>query len=88
MGVWFTINSMKTTLEILDHLLRRAKALAVKRKVTLRDLAEEGLRRVLEADQSRTPPRVHPVTMKGRGLSAEFQSASWAQIRDAAYGMR
>jgi len=77
---------VKTTLEISDHLLRRAKALAAKRKTTLRDLAEEGLRRVLEADKDLSPSRVRPVTMKGRGLSVEFQGASWAQVRDAAYG--
>lgn len=79
---------MKTTLEISDHLLARAKGLARKRKTTLRSLAEEGLRRVLEAEESSPKPLLQPVTFKGRGLSVEFSGASWKEIRDAAYGER
>jgi hypothetical protein len=38
---------MKITIEVSDALLISAKALAVRRKITLRSLVEEGLRRVL-----------------------------------------
>jgi hypothetical protein len=79
---------MKTTLEISDHLLARAKGLARKRKTTLRSLTEEGLRKVLEAEESSPKKPLQPVTFKGRGLNPEFSDASWKEIRDAAYGDR
>lgn len=79
---------MKTTLEISDHLLARAKGLARKRKTTLRSLAEKGLRMVLEAEESPSKRLLQPVTFNGRGLSAEFRDASWKEIRDLAYGGR
>jgi len=76
---------MKTTLEISDHLLARAKGLARKRKTTLRSLTEEGLRRVLEAEEAAGESPLEPVTFKGHGLRPEFSDASWKEIRDAAY---
>lgn len=79
---------MKTTLEISDHLLERAKGLARKRKTSLRSLTEEGLRKVLEAEESTPKKLLQPVTFKGRGLSVEFRDASWKEVRDAAYGDR
>ena len=79
---------MKTTLEISDHLLQRAKRLAVREKTTLRSLTEEGLTRVLTERQHRQPARLKPVTFKGRGLTPAFQDAAWEQFRDAAYAGR
>lgn len=79
---------MKTTLEISDHLLQRAKRLAALEKTTLRNLTEEGLTRVLIERQNRQPVRTEPVTFKGRGLAPAFQNAAWEQIRDAAYAGR
>ncbi|MDP6779467.1 MAG: DUF2191 domain-containing protein [Candidatus Latescibacteria bacterium] len=76
---------MKTTLDISDSLLNRAKRLAREQKVTLRSLAEEGLRMVIEKRASRGPCRVQPVTFKGKGLSPEFEGASWERIREVAY---
>ena len=45
---------MKTTVEISDDLYRRAKAMAALRGSKLKDLFEEGLRRVLD-DPSTMP---------------------------------
>jgi hypothetical protein len=42
--------SMRTTLDLPDDILKRAKIAAVRRGSTLRDLVAEGLRRVLEND--------------------------------------
>lgn len=79
---------MKTTLELSDHLLERAKRLALKRKTTLRSVTEEGLRRVLEAEEATPKVPLKAVTFKGRGFSSEYQDASWKEIRNAAYGER
>lgn len=79
---------MKTTLEISDHLLARAKGLARKQNTTLRSLTEKGLRIVLEAEELSARHSLQPVTFKGRGLSVEFRDTSWKEIRDAAYGER
>ena len=76
---------MKTTIEISDSILAQAKQLARDQNVTLRSLAEEGLRKVIEERTARGPCRVSPVTFRGKGLSPEFQSATWERIRDAAY---
>jgi hypothetical protein len=76
---------MKTTIEISDSILSKAKQLAREQNVTLRSLTEEGLRKVIEERSSRRPSRVSPVTFRGEGLSPEFKGATWEQIRDAAY---
>jgi hypothetical protein len=48
---------MKTTVELSDDLYRRAKATAALRGQRLKDLVEEGLRRVLESpEQPATKP--------------------------------
>ncbi len=72
---------MKTTIEIADNLLLRAKARAREQRTTLRSLIEESLAAAL--DRPVAAPRVTPVTFKGKGLSAEFEGASWDRIRDA-----
>jgi len=78
---------MKTTLEISDALFLRAKAFAQSERTTLRALAEEGLSKVLAEREGRRPPKIQPVTFKGRGLSPEFQASDWSKLRDAAYGV-
>ena len=47
---------MRSTFDLPDDLVKRAKIAAVKRGVTLRDLVAEGLRRVLN-DKSSTQNR-------------------------------
>ena len=79
------IVSMKTTIEISDSILARVKQLAREQNSTLRSLTEEGLRKVIEERSTRGPCRVSPVTFRGKGLSPEFQGATWERIRDASY---
>ena len=79
---------MKTTIEISDGLLARAKQLAQDQGVTLRSLTEEGLRKVIEERSGRGPCKIQPVTFRGEGLSPEFAGASWERIREAAYDGR
>jgi hypothetical protein len=52
---------MKTTVELPDTLYRQAKAEAALRGRKLKDLVEEGLRRVLEAP----PETTRPATLAG-----------------------
>ena len=78
-------NHMKTTLDISDNILKRAKRLARKRHVTLRSLTEEGLARMLEEGEKKDTRALRPVTFKGKGLTPEYAGAGWSQVRDGAY---
>ena len=74
---------MKTTIEIADAPLPRAKARARERHITLRSLIEQSLAATL--DQPVRATLVKPVTFKGKGLRREFEGASWDKIREAIY---
>jgi len=76
---------MKTTIEISDNLLTRAKQLAHEEKVTLRSIVEEGLAKTLQERSQRPTKPIQPVVFGGNGLKAEFKDASWQAIREAAY---
>ena len=54
---------MKTTVELPDELFRRAKATAALRGRKLKDLVEEGLRRVLDAPDVEAATRDRPQTL-------------------------
>jgi Arc/MetJ family transcription regulator len=75
---------MKTTIEISDAILERAKAVAAREGTTLRALVEDGLRQVLRARRA-SAFRLRDASVDGNGLSAEFQGAGWDKLRDAAY---
>ncbi len=76
---------MKTTMDLSDNLLRRAKELARKERLSLKELTEEGLALVLDARQRRKPRKVRPVVVGGKGLAPEYREASWSRIREAIY---
>ncbi len=76
---------VKTTLEISDSILIQAKQLAREQNVTLRSLAEEGLRKVIAERSTPRSKTVEPITFRGNGLAKEFRGAAWQRIRDAAY---
>jgi hypothetical protein len=61
----------------------RAKARARKRSITLRSLIEESLASTL--DKPLPKEKVIPVTFGGKGLSRDYEDASWEKIRDAIY---
>jgi hypothetical protein len=77
------VTHMKTTIEIADNLLARAKVRARQQKITLRGLIEQSLASTL--DQPLPQTTVTPVTFKGKGLRREFEGASWERIRDVIY---
>lgn len=76
---------MKTSIDISENLLKRANELARAQDVTLQDLVEEGLRKVIQERSKQRPGNLGPVTFKGTGLSLEYSDANWDQIRDASY---
>ena len=76
---------MKTTIEITDSLLARAKRVAASEGTTLRELVETGLRRVLEQRQTKRTFTFRDQRVRGRGLQPGFRSATWAELRTVAY---
>jgi hypothetical protein len=83
--VGFIQYSVKTTIEISDNLLSRAKQLAREQEVTLRSLVEAGLLQVLKERSQRTNTPIQPVVFGGNGLRPELKDRPWQTIRDAAY---
>ena len=66
---------MKTTIDIADTLLTRAKRLAARRGTTLRALIEAGLRRELELERSRPATGgVETATFSGHGLQLDWRN--------------
>jgi len=76
---------MKTTIDIADGLLARAKAQAASESTTLKSLTEEGLQLVLAERAGRKECRIEAVTVSGGGLQPEFADADWNVLRAAAY---
>jgi hypothetical protein len=76
---------MKTTVEISDPLLERARQTARREKTTVRQLIEEGLRRVLAERRQRGPFRLRKPSFRGDGLQPDLATAGWDRIRDHAY---
>ena len=62
------VTHMKTTVDIADDLLLRAKREAEASQTTLRSLIEEGLREVLGRKALSKQKSIKPVTFRGRGL--------------------
>lgn len=79
---------MKTTIELPDPLLEQARRYAAARKMTLKALIEQGLRKVMADKVDGKPFKLRDGSVKGSGMTPEFQNASWEQIRDAIYDGR
>ncbi len=59
---------MKTTIDIADGLLKEARKVIDREKITLRQLVELGLRHVLTEKRKRQPFHLRLVTVSGGGL--------------------
>jgi Arc/MetJ family transcription regulator len=79
------VTHMKTTIEISDALLTRAKRMAARESTTLRDIVERGLRQVLRGETESKSFKLRDARVNGRGVQQGFEDASWDRIRDAAY---
>ena len=76
---------MKTTVDIPDSLLEDVRKAAAREGLTMRDLVEEGLRKVLAERKKTTTFRLRKASFKGRGMRPEVAGGSWDRIRDLAY---
>ncbi len=77
---------MKTTLDLPDALLDRARQVARSTGRPLRALVEEGLRRVL--DQAESPPayRMEDASVGDPNDPDPLEGMSWQEIRAEVYG--
>lgn len=76
---------MKTTIDIAAPVLERARRLAARRGVTLRELVEEGLRRVVDGEREARAFRLREAEFQGKGLAPEAAGLSWERLRQLAY---
>ena len=79
---------MKTTLDIHDDLLLRAKRHARRLGRPLRAVVEEGLRQVLAAPAARSPYRLPDLSAGDADAPDPLESYSWQDLRDTIYGDR
>jgi hypothetical protein len=75
---------MKTTIEIADDLLKRAKRQAQRENRTLREIIEEALRKQLSSEVPETF-RLKRHTFKGKGVQATIAEGDWSALRDLIY---
>ena len=80
-----SMGAVKTTLDINDELLSRAKHLAKATGRPLRAVVEDGLRRVLSEPEPK--PYVLPDLREGDpDVSDTLERYSWPELRELMYG--
>lgn len=79
---------MKTTFDIPEPLLRDVQKLARERKTTTKSLVEQALIKLLDAERAAEPFVLRDGSFNGEGgFTPEFEHATPAQLRAAAYGI-
>ena len=79
---------MKTTIDLPDELLARAKRHARNTRRPLRAVMEEGLRHVLSKEQYRPRYRLADLSVGDAGGRDPLESFSWQDLRELIYGDR
>lgn len=79
------VTHMKTTVEISDDVLEKARRVAAREKTTLRSLIEEGLRLVLASRRRKERFVLRDSGVDGRGTQAGIDEGDWDQVRDLIY---
>ena len=79
---------MKTTIDIGDALLARAKRLARRKGTTLRALVEEGLRRVLDGPPTSSGFKLPDCAVGDAQAANPLERFTWQDLRDEIYGGR
>ena len=77
---------MKTTLDIQDGLLDRAKRLSRATGRPLRAIVEDGLRRVLEQAEEPAPYRMADASVGNPDDPNPLETMSWQDVRAEIYG--
>ncbi|MBC9866430.1 MAG: type II toxin-antitoxin system VapB family antitoxin [Opitutae bacterium] len=77
---------MKTTIDIQDDLLGRAKRHARKTGRTLRAVVEDGLREVLAAPAGPNSYRLPDLSAGHAGAEDPLEAHSWQDLRGLIYG--
>jgi Arc/MetJ family transcription regulator len=78
---------MKTTVHITDALLKEAQTIAARDGTTLKELVDEGLRKVIKERKEAKPFKLEDGSVHGEGLSPEFRDATFEEILAASYGL-
>ncbi len=79
---------VKTTIEIFDALLRRAKRHAGRTGKSLRALVEEGLRQALGSESTHRGYELPDCSVGKPGAVNPLEALSWPDLRDEIYGGR
>ena len=79
---------MKTTIDIADALLARAKRHAQRSGIPLRAVVEEGIRRVLAAEDAPTAYQLPDLSVGDAKDENPLESMSWPDLRDEIYSGR
>lgn len=79
---------MKTTVDIPDALLERARRHARGRGRPVRSLIEEGLRLVLQAESAAATYRLPDRSVGEKGGPNPLESLTWQDLRGEIYGGR
>lgn len=80
------VSNMKTTIDVADALLREARKVAARDHTTLKELVQEGLRRVLDERRPRRQAfRLRAVEPGGGGFQPDFADGDWQRVRDEIY---
>lgn len=82
------VSNMKTTIDIADSLLARAKAVAAREGTTVRSLVEEGLRLAIARREEAGVFRMRKASFAGDGLRDDVSLEDWDQVRALVYGGR
>ena len=77
---------MKTTIDVHDDLLERAKRHAKSTGRPLRSIVEEGLRRVLSASDEGKPYRMPDHRVGDPDAEDPLDGFSWPELRETIYG--
>ena len=79
---------MKTTIDIADALLERAKRHARRSGQPLRAVVEEGIRRVLASAEATAPYQLPDLSVGDARGENPLESMSWPDLRGVIYGGR
>ena len=80
-----SMGTMKTTLDIQDALLIRAKESARQQGRSLRSLVEEGLRHVLVSSPQRNKYKLPDLSVGQAGAPDPLEEYSWQDLRELIY---